>query len=43
MSVSPPAAPLLELRDLVVRYGSITALQGINITVHSGELVALLG
>jgi branched-chain amino acid transport system ATP-binding protein len=27
----------------VVRYGSITALQGINISVHSGELVALLG
>jgi branched-chain amino acid transport system ATP-binding protein len=26
-----------------VRYGSITALQGINIAVHSGELVALLG
>ena len=43
MSVSPPATPLLELRDLVVRYGSITALQGINISVHSGELVALLG
>ena len=43
MSVSPPAAPLLELRDLVVRYGSITALQGINIAVHTGELVALLG
>jgi branched-chain amino acid transport system ATP-binding protein len=43
MSVSPPAAPLLELRDLVVRYGSITALHGINISVHSGELVALLG
>ena len=43
MSVSPPAAPLLELRDLVVRYGSITALQGINLSVHSGELVALLG
>ena len=43
MSVSPPAAPLLEFRDLVVRYGSITALQGINISVHRGELVALLG
>ena len=43
MSVSTPAAPLLELRDLVVRYGSITALQSINISVHSGELVALLG
>jgi branched-chain amino acid transport system ATP-binding protein len=27
----------------VVRYGSITALQGINLSVHRGELVALLG
>jgi branched-chain amino acid transport system ATP-binding protein len=36
-------APLLELRDLVVRYGSITALQGVNLTIHSGEVVALLG
>lgn len=43
MSVSPPATPLLELQDLVVLYSSITALQGINIAVHSGELVALLG
>ena len=43
MSVPPPAPPLLELRDLVVRYGSITALQGINLSVHRGELVALLG
>ena len=43
MSATPPGSPLLELRDLVVRYGSITALYGINITVHSGELVALLG
>ncbi len=43
MSVSPPAPPLLEFRDLVVRYGGITALQGINISVHRGELVALLG
>jgi len=43
MSVSPPSAPLLELRDLVVRYGSITALQGLNLSVHRGELVALLG
>ncbi|MCH9713540.1 MAG: ABC transporter ATP-binding protein [Cyanobacteria bacterium] len=37
------SAPLLELRQLVVRYGSITALHGINITVQAGELVALLG
>ena len=38
-----PQAPLLELRNLVVRYGSITALHGINLTVQAGELVTLLG
>lgn len=37
------SAPLLELRNLVVRYGSISALHGINLTVQAGELVALLG
>jgi branched-chain amino acid transport system ATP-binding protein len=43
MSINTAAAPLLELRDLVVRYGSITALHGITLAVNSGELVALLG
>ena len=38
-----PQSPLLELRNLVVRYGSITALHGINLTVQAGELVTLLG
>ena len=37
------SAPLLELRHLVVRYGSITALHDINLTVQAGELVTLLG
>ena len=37
------SAPLVELRHLVVRYGSITALHGINLTVQAGELVTLLG
>ena len=37
------SAPLLELRHLVVRYGSITALHGIDLTVQTGELVTLLG
>ena len=35
--------PPLELRHLVVRYGSITALHDINLTVQAGELVTLLG
>ncbi len=35
--------PLLELRELSVRYGSIHALAGVDLTIHTGELVALLG
>ena len=40
----PAAAPvLLEVSDLVVRYGAIAALKGISFTVGDGEIVALLG
>jgi branched-chain amino acid transport system ATP-binding protein len=35
--------PLLELRGLDVRYGGIQALRGIDLTVHAGEIVTLLG
>ena len=36
-------APLLELDDLTVRYGGVTALRGLNLVVQRGELVTLLG
>lgn len=36
-------AALLELRGLDVFYGAIHALQGIDITVEEGQVVALLG
>jgi branched-chain amino acid transport system ATP-binding protein len=36
-------APLLELRGLAVRYGSIHALNGLDLVIRPGELVALLG
>jgi branched-chain amino acid transport system ATP-binding protein len=35
--------PLLQLQGLSVRYGSVQALSGIDLTVHQGELVTLLG
>ncbi|MCT0206566.1 ABC transporter ATP-binding protein [Synechococcus sp. CS-1332] len=35
--------PLLELRKLTVRYGALTALRGLDLQVHQGELVTLLG
>ena len=34
---------MLELNDIHARYGAITALRGISLTVSLGELVALLG
>src|ERR1700736_3604994 len=34
---------LLELRDVVTRYGAVEALHGISIDVAEGEIVSLLG
>lgn len=34
---------LLEIKDLKVSYGFITALKGVNIKVEKGQIVALLG
>jgi branched-chain amino acid transport system ATP-binding protein len=35
--------PLLRVRDLVVRYGQATALDGVSLEVGAGEMVALVG
>ena len=37
------AEPLLELKDVRVRYGGIEAVKGISLTVNEGELVTLIG
>ncbi len=34
---------MLEAKDLTVRYGAITALAGVDLTVAEGEFVVLLG
>ena len=36
-------APMLELEELVVRYGSVPAVRGVDLTVERGELVGLIG
>jgi branched-chain amino acid transport system ATP-binding protein len=35
--------PVIEMADLVVRYGSATALDQVSLTVNEGEMVALIG
>ncbi|NJR64957.1 MAG: ABC transporter ATP-binding protein [Leptolyngbyaceae cyanobacterium CRU_2_3] len=35
--------PLLEIKNLSVNYGAIEALQDINLVVHEGEIVTLIG
>jgi len=34
---------MIEIRDLVVRYGGITALQGISLSIPEGKIVSMVG
>jgi D-xylose transport system ATP-binding protein len=46
MSAAPhlvEAPPVLTIRDATKRFGSVTALDGVDLDVHAGEVVALLG
>ncbi len=43
MSGAAPGEPLLELVDVRAGYGSIEVLHGVTLTVHRGEVLALLG
>ena len=42
-AMAPESTPLLYVQELSLRFGGITALRGVNLTVQRGELVALLG
>jgi len=39
----PVSAPLLSVRGLEVAYGHVSAVRGLNLEVHEGEIIALLG
>ena len=39
----PPDAPLLVLDDVWLHYGKVSALKGVGLEVHDGEMVALIG
>ena len=41
--VDPGAAPVIEVRDLRMRYGTTDVLKGVSFTAHAGEVLALLG
>lgn len=43
MASTTAATPLLEARDLTVRLGKVTALNGLNLTALPGEVLAVLG
>ena len=41
--MSEQAAPLLEVRELTVRYGHVEAVRGISLSVPEGRIVTLMG
>jgi ABC-type sugar transport system ATPase subunit len=43
ISTSASTSPVLEVRDITKRYGSLHALRGASLTVHPGEVVGLVG
>jgi len=43
MSSSTDAPPLLEVSDVTLRFGGVTALEGVSFEVHHDELFAIIG
>lgn len=41
--VDPAAPPVVELRGIHHRYGGVRALSGVDLTLHAGEVVGILG
>ena len=42
-TTSPSTGPLLEVRNLTVRYGGVTAVDDVSISVDEGQIVGLIG
>jgi ABC-type branched-subunit amino acid transport system ATPase component/ABC-type branched-subunit amino acid transport system permease subunit len=40
---APDEAPVLELRDVGMQYGSLVALQGVSLKAYRGEVVGIIG
>ena len=37
------SVPLLEVSGLIVRYGVVTAVRGVDLRVNEGEIVSIVG
>lgn len=35
--------PMIEVKNLIVKYGHLTALNGVNLTIEQGEVVGVIG
>lgn len=42
-ALTDTGAPVLEVRSAIKRFGSVTALNGVDLTLHQGEVLGLLG
>src|SRR6201996_2179834 len=42
-SPAPGETPRVEVRNLAKRYGSVQALRNVNMKLHAGEIVGLVG
>ncbi|MGQ9682874.1 MAG: amino acid ABC transporter ATP-binding protein [Anaerolineae bacterium] len=38
-----PAEPIIQIRNLTKRFGALEAVRGINLDVHKGEVVVIIG
>ena len=43
MSSKSASNPLLKVRDLTLTFGGVRAIAGLNLEVHSGEVLAIIG
>jgi len=43
MTIDSSKNPLIEIKDLVKKFGNFTALNGVSLDVYPGEVHALLG